>query len=455
MAGGSFTIQNKIRPGAYIKTIGQLGSSDLTGNRGIVTFAAPLGWGKENELIEISVDTLTDGSLERLIGAGIYDEASKLVRAALSNAHTVLLYRGDIGGDKAEASIEIATSKNMEVETKYAGEVGNKISIEIKSTIDSKYEVITYLGSVARHNQTVSKLSELVDNDYVIFTNKEEDTTITKTAVPTLLTGGTNGTFDSSAYMSYLNILKESVFNILACYDFGDTSAFTLESILTFIKTMRETKGVKIQAVMQNANLANYEGIISTAGQGVQFTSGEELDGKEFVIWVAGATAGATAYQDNTYKTINGATKITNDVLESDIEGLIKSGFLVISKNRSGNIVIEKDINTLVTMREDTTELFSLNKTIRLLDEIANKVAIDFENNYIGKVNNDQSGRNLFKASIISYLTSLQTAGGIINFNSSEDVTVLPGEQPDAFYAEILVQPTYAVTKLYMIINVQ
>lgn len=449
MAGGIFTNQNKVRPGVYMKFRGVPKSNQLSGNRGIVTFAQPLGWGKEGELIEITVDNLTDNSLEALIGASINDEKSKLVRAALENAHTVLLYRGDKGGTKAKITID----DNLVVTAKYAGTVGNKVSVEVRPTSDLRFEVITYLGSVQKHNQIVADANQLVNNDFVEFTVSE--TTELRETVPTLLATGTDGTFDSAEYNSYLELLMETRFNTLAAYAFADTGIFTGQAILTFVKTLRDNKGVKIQAVMNSYVEGNHEGIISTNGQGVKYSDGTELDGDEFVVWVAGATAGADVFESNTYKIVTDAVRILNDVPEANIESLIKSGYLIISRNRSGNIVIEKDINTLVTMREDTNELFKNNKTIRLLDEIANYVATDFENNYIGKVNNDITGQNLFKSSIVAYLTSLQTAGGIINFNSSTDVFVTSGEQPDSFYATIAIQPTYAVEKLYMVVNVQ
>ena len=141
--------------------------------------------------------------------------------------------------------------------------------------------------------------------------------------------------------------------------------------------------------------------------------------------------------------------------LDGDIETLITSGYVIISKRRDGAIVVEKDINTLVNLRDDVTDAFKENKVIRLLDAVANHIALDFEQNYAGKVVQDANGRALFKASIISYLTELQNSGAIINFNSSTDVSVEAGEQVDAYYSEIYIQPTYSVDKLYMIVNVR
>ena len=263
-----------------------------------------------------------------------------------------------------------------------------------------------------------------------------------------------DGTFTTENYTTYLGLLKTKQFDTLAAYSFGDSSIFTNETIKSFIQEMREIKGFKCQAVMNSYVAANYEGIISTDNQGVRYADGTELTGAEFVVYVAGATAGAGITESNTYKVIENAVEITNDVTEDNIESLITQGYLLLSKRRDGAIVIEKDINTLTTLRSDVTAAFKENKVIRLLDTVANHIASDFEQNFIGKVNNDDNGRALFKASIISYLTSLQTSGAIINFDSTTDVDVEPGEQPEAYYSVVYIQPTYSVDKLYMVVNV-
>lgn len=452
MAGGVFQSQNKVRPGAYIKFQGVPSEDNIIGSRGIVTFAAPIGWGPEEELIKITVSDLYNSNLEKLIGANIYSSAAKLVKAALENAHTLLLYRGDIGGVKAKAAITIGEA-TLNVTAKYAGTVGNKISVAVKEAYNGGYSVNTYLGTTQKDAQIVSDLSDLVSNDFVDF---EGEGAITAEAVNTLLTGGTDGKFEKTNYDAYLALLKSTQFDTLAAYNFSTgASFFSGVDIKAFIQEMRETRGIKCQAVINNFVTADYEAIISTNGQGVKYGDGSELSGEEFVVWVAGATAGADITESNTYKIVTNAVEITNNVLEDDIENLITQGYLIISKRRDGAIVIEKDINTLVTMRDEVTSAFKENKVIRILDAVANHIALDFEQNYIGKVNNDSAGRDLFKASIISYLSDLQTSGAIINFNSANDVTVEAGEQVDSFYSEIYIQPTYSVDKLYMVVNVK
>lgn len=452
MAGGSFQSQNKIRPGAYIKFQGVPSNDNIVGSRGIVTMAAPIGWGPEDELIKVTVADLYSNKLEKILGFNVYSASAKLFKAALENAHTLLVYRADKGGTKASVQIDVASNKKLKVTAKYAGTTGNNISISIKEAFAGGYSVNTFLGSTQKDSQIVTDIKDLVANDFVTF---EGEGVIAQTAVNTLLTGGANGTPTNQMYTEYLAKLKTTQFDTLAAFKIGDTELFNGGTIKEFIQEMRETRGIKCQAVINNYVAANYEGVISTYNQGVKYADGTELTAEEFVVWMAGATAGADVTESNTYKVVANAVEVTGNVLEDDIETLITSGYVIISKRRDGAIVVEKDINTLVNLRDDVTDAFKENKVIRLLDAVANHIALDFEQNYAGKVVQDANGRALFKASIISYLTELQNSGAIINFNSSTDVTVEAGEQVDAYYSEIYIQPTYSVDKLYMIVNVR
>ena len=452
MAGGSFQSQNKIRPGAYIKFQGVPSNDNIVGSRGIVTMAAPIGWGPEDELIKVTVADLYSNKLEKILGFNVYSASAKLFRAALENAHTLLVYRADKGGTKASVQIDVASNKKLKVTAKYAGTTGNNISISVKEAYAGGYSVNTFLGSTQKDSQIVADIKDLVANDFVTF---EGEGVISQTAVNTLLTGGTNGTPSNQMYTEYLAKLKTTQFDTLAAFKIGETELFNGGTIKEFIQEMRETRGIKCQAVINNYVAANYEGVISTYNQGVKYADGTELTAEEFVVWMAGATAGADVTESNTYKVVANAVEVTGNVLEDDIETLITSGYVIISKRRDGAIVVEKDINTLVNLRDDVTDAFKENKVIRLLDAVANHIALDFEQNYAGKVVQDANGRALFKASIISYLTELQNSGAIINFNSSTDVMVEAGEQVDAYYSEIYIQPTYSVDKLYMIVNVR
>jgi hypothetical protein len=81
-------------------------------------------------------------------------------------------------------------------------------------------------------------------------------------------------------------------------------------------------------------------------------------------------------------------------------------------------------------------------------------VALIFERSYIGKVNNNDDGRNIFKSDIINYLNSLQNISAIQNFDPTTDVQISAGEAIDAIVVDLAVQPIDSMEKLYMTVMV-
>ena len=89
---------------------------------------------------------------------------------------------------------------------------------------------------------------------------------------------------------------------------------------------------------------------------------------------------------------------------------------------------------------------------IIIVDNIANDITKIFEANYVGKVNNNDEGRSLLKASLVDYFVTLQTMGAIQNF-VTDDVTVTKGNDSDAVVIEAAVQPVDSVEKIYITVN--
>lgn len=73
---------------------------------------------------------------------------------------------------------------------------------------------------------------------------------------------------------------------------------------------------------------------------------------------------------------------------------------------------------------------------------------------HLGKVGNDDAGRNLFKANRTAYLQGLQAQSIIQNFTPT-DLEVLGGEDSDAVVMNLSVQPVDAMEKLYVTITVR
>lgn len=445
MAGGTFKSQNKIRPGAYINFKGVARPLSSLGTRGVVTMPVAMSWGAE--VTELLSTDLIDGKSLPKIGYTAFDEQSQVFREALKHCYKAIIYRLDTGGTKASATLAPLTAT-----AKYAGIVGNEIAVSVVANGD-KFDVITFFRGIERDRQTATTVEELVPNDYVVFSGTGD---LVANAGVTL-TGGENGTVSQASYDNYLNVIKTYKWNTMGIpQDVQDIDPNINPSIITFITHMRENLGKKVQAVLYNAD-ADYEGII-TVNQGYK-TLTETVSPTTFVAYVAGLTAGSNVNTSNTYHVIDGAVSIVYPegvppYGDEEIEEALKAGKMVLSTRQDGVIVIEQDINTLHTFTPDKGYIFSKNRVIRTLDEINNSIALLFERSYIGKVDNNDDGRNIFKSDVINYLNGLQDISAIRNFDSTTDIQVYAGEAIDAIVVDLAIQPVDSMEKLYMTVTV-
>lgn len=460
MAGGTWTAQNKIRPGAYINFKAVPGNNSTLGNRGVMTMPAELTWGPQKEVIELFSTDLVDGKSLDKIGCTASDPESLLFRQALANCYKAYIFRMDNGGAKATATVNSITAT-----AKYAGTGGNKVSFKIieNAAVTTMYDVITYFNDIEKYRQTIEKTSnieELESNDWIDFSGTG---VLPSNAIPvTRLAGGTNGSVSSDIYTlddGYLAKIKYYVWNTMAIPQADSVVTANVKSnIVTFIKGLREDEGKKVQVVLHN-DTSNYEGVISVRN-GYK-TKDETIDPNMFTAYIAGLTAGSDINVSNTYKVINGAVSIEYEsgVKPYDnaaILEMLAKGQLILSTRQDGAVIIEQDINTLHRPypSADVNYSFSKNRVIRTLDSINNEITNLFETTYIGKIGNDEDGRNVFKGDIIAYLTKLQSIGAIQNFSSDTDVSVSAGEAIDSVVVSVAVQPVDSMEKLYMTVNV-
>ena len=437
MAGGTWTSQNKVRPGAYINFKGVSAVATSLGTRGIVTLPLPMSWGAQ--ITELLSTELASGNSLELIGYNLSALEAQVYREALKNCYKAIIYRVDSGGVKASATIG-----NLTATAKYAGIIGNSISVSIVAN-GTKFDVYTFVDGVQKDKQTALELaSEVLDNVWVDFTG----TLALAANAGTSLEDGTNGTVTNDNYTAYLSAIQSYNWNTMGLPVDNDTVA---AAVVTFIQAQRDTYGKKVQAVLYDYD-CDYEGIISV-DQGYK-TLDETVAATTFVAYMAGLTAGSEINQSNTYRVIEGAVEVVGPKTDAQIEAALGLGKLVLSYRMDGAIVIEQDINTLHTFTVEKPYSFSKNRVLRVLDGINNQLSLDFQTNYIGKLSNNADGRNLYKVSIIGYLLKLQAAEAIQNFNSETDVSVGAGEAIDSVVVDIAIQPVDSMEKVYMTVVV-
>ena len=438
MAGGTWTSQNKVRPGVYVNFASEPKSLGTVGDRGIVTLALALPWAAAKEIITIQAGE----KLQDRLGYDITAPELLLVREALKRAKTLLLYRLNVG-TKATAN-----HTGLTVTALHGGVRGNDITIIIQRNMDdeTEFDVRTLVNGVEVDLQTVGNIAGLKANSWVTFsgTGALEETV----ALP--LTGGANGTVTNQDHTDYLAAVEVHEFNTIGLA----ASDPTLKSLYTsFVKRLRDEEGFKIQLVVENYPTADYEGVISVKN-GVVLSDGTTLTAAQAVAWVAGATAGAKINESLTYQAYDDAIDASPRYANSQIVAALKAGEFVFTPN-NGRALVEQDINTLTGFTTNKGRQFAKNRVIRVLDGINNDFRRIFEAFYIGKVDNDEDGRNLLKNEYNSYLGTLQGIAAIQNFDAQRDVVVLPGNESDSVYVETNVQPVDSVEKIYMKVQVR
>ena len=73
----------------------------------------------------------------------------------------------------------------------------------------------------------------------------------------------------------------------------------------------------------------------------------------------------------------------------------------------------------------------------------------------MGKTDNNDDGRNVYKSDIIDYLLKLQKMNTIQNFDGANDISVVQGAHLDEVIVELNIQPVDAMEKMYMTVTVR
>lgn len=422
--GGGFTAQNKVLPGAYINFISLSSASSNVSDRGVAAVALELDWGKENCIIELTVDEFIKNSVE-LFGYDYADERLKPIREILKNANSLLLYRLK-GGEKASCPLAAA---------RYGGICGNSLKIVTEQDPDTEggFIVSTYMNSRRVDSQRVASAAELNDNSYVVF-NKEETLSVNS---GTALTGGTNGETVRENHQTFLNLLEEYSFDTLglASDDSGLKSMY-----FSYTKRQRDS-GKKFQTVLYNYS-ADYEGVINVENK----TDGDNP--ASLVYWVTGLSAGTDVNETAFNRVYDGEYTVQAGYTQSELADFIKNGKFVLHK-AGKELRVLADINSLVSFTADKGRVFGDNRTVRVIDGIDKDIKNLFIEKYMGRIPNNASGRAGLWADVIKMLKTLVDIGAIDSFEN-DDIEVEAGDDKTSVVIKqsIIIQGT--MSKLYM-----
>lgn len=439
LGGGTWLVQNKILPGSYINFSSIAKASATLSERGYAAAPFVLSWGPENEVFAVTSGEFQKNS--KAIFGYSYDHPKMwALREIFLHATTVYCYRLGLGAKKATCTL---------ADAKHPGIRGNDISIVVAANVDdpSLFDVSTMLDGIAVDTQTAAKAEDLTGNDYVDF--KANATLEVTAGVP--LTGGADAeSITGDSHQAFLDKIEAYAFNALCC---PAADATIVKLYAAYTQRVRDEVGAKFQLVAWQPSTVDYEGTIGAWNRAKHPTI-EGIDEHAVVYWTTGAQAGVAVNKSLTNAKYDGELILDTDFTQAELTAAIKAGKFIFH-NVNGVTRILEDINTLLTLSDTKGEVFQSNQTIRVCDQIANDVAVLFNERYLGTVPNDASGRSALWGDITHYMKQLESIRAVENFDP-DSVTCEQGDKKKAVLVTVNgLNIINAMAQLYMSVIIQ
>lgn len=436
MAGGQWTTQNKVRPGVYINTQSTPQAPNIAGDRGIAALPLPLPWG-ETGMIQLNQESFQTEALAK-IGFHATDPRIQHISACMEHARQLFIYR--LNGEQAKKAS--AALEQFTITAAHGGARGNEIRVVVQENIDDAklFDVITYFDYDEVDRQQIASVADFTANGFIELSGEGLEPT-----AGINLTGGEDGEVSLGDYAKALSAFEAISFDTLGI----PTEEQEIKALaVAYVKRLRDDNGKKVAVVVTDYANADYEGVISLKNS-IVTEDGLEVERRYFLCRITGMMASAANNQSLTHMTIPNAVDALPRLTHTEIEQALQNGELVITAE-DDRVFIEQDINTLTTFTPTKGKMFAKNRVVRVLDSIANDTKRTFERTFIGKVDNNDDGRNLLKSALITYLEGLEGINAIQNFNPQSDITIHAGQDIDSVYVELYVQPVDSVEKIYL-----
>jgi len=227
------------------------------------------------------------------------------------------------------------------------------------------------------------------------------------------------------------------------------TSASTAQqTIANWVKAMQEEEGKNITAILTNY-VADSQYVINNV-QGVTLSDGSTLTAAETGAWIGGVTAGAKITESNTARKFVGAIDVTPRMTKTEMETAIKAGKLILTVDKSQNVTVVADVNSLTSTTQTLGDIMKQNRSVRTACGIREDIGTVWDSNIKGKYNNNEEGRSIFKSALVEYFADLERRGAIQNF-SADDITVEAGTAINAVV--VTVQLVGSMEIAYITVN--
>lgn len=178
-----------------------------------------------------------------------------------------------------------------------------------------------------------------------------------------------------------------------------------VEDVASWIKSMRTTKDIMVNAVLPNIK-ADCEGVVNFTNSIIR-TASKEYTTAEYCARVAGLLAGTPMKISSTYAPLNELIEVERNTKEEMDTRVSDGEFFFFSDGQK--IKVARGVNSFVTTMQDKGDDFKFIKIMNLLDMIHNDIKWTGHDSYIGKYANNASNRALLITAINGYFKILES----------------------------------------------
>lgn len=262
-----------------------------------------------------------------------------------------------------------------------------------------------------------------------------------------------NMTNEGASLVNGLTALEAYEFNVFVT---ASDEASDVTAVITRIKSWRDTIGKKCQVVVYNhsvTNDLNSIAVINVASKPILANDDNIHTEAALVYWVAGAMADCAVNKSCTNMLYDGELTVDVAYSQTELQAALDAGKIVFHLVY-GEVRLLEDVNSLVTPSDDQNDDFKYNQTIRVIDQIANDIAYLFNTKYLGRIQNNASGRISLWNDIVNHHKKLETMGAIENF-ASEHVVVKAGDSIKSVIVEDVITIVGTMSQLFMTVVIE
>lgn len=446
--GGKWETQNKELNGAYVNI--ETDSLVVKGidSRGKAAIPVHLDWGEPYEVTEVSPTTDFIGTFGKEL-----KDIPELLHALKGNSK---LYAFNLASKDGKTATATATAEGATVTATALkpGTIGSNLTVTVVPSPNLSAVITVYLNGmqveqfttlVSSTDSPITITAKLVKVEIGI----SDEVGLTD-EITLKLEGGVSGTVTGESWTEFLKAIDK--LNVKAF-----SAAPEEESVKTIItaqvKTWRDDEGKMVVASLPDFAEADFEGVRSMLN-GVYLKDG--FVDKEMLVHFDAAAYANAGPDSLTYKTYPGAVGVEplskDELIKAKREGHL-TWVMDFGADGFDRVVLESDINTLTTFTPKKNQDFRKGKIVRAMDHMTINIQHIWARYFIGKVNNNEDGRKLFKGSVFSAVLAPMENLEMIEGASIDDIEVSQGEEKDAVVAVIGVKFIDAMEKLYVTVE--